>query len=92
VKYGVPILLGPEAVTSSVPSLRDTRALQYDEAYKEMEFYNSIGYEHAIIAGKAGLRLSVPRAEWISDMDDAICNYIPFAKRLGSGLVLLAAK
>jgi SAM-dependent methyltransferase len=47
VKDNVPILLGPEAITSLVPWTRDIRAPQYDEAYKEMQFYNTVGYEHA---------------------------------------------
>jgi len=47
VKNGIPILLGPDAVTDRSPWPRDINAPQYDEAYKEMEFYNSAGYEHA---------------------------------------------
>jgi uncharacterized protein YbaR (Trm112 family) len=46
----------------------------------------------SIVAQKAGLVLSVPRAEWIAYVDDAICNCIPFARRLGSGIALLATK
>jgi uncharacterized protein YbaR (Trm112 family)/ubiquinone/menaquinone biosynthesis C-methylase UbiE len=47
VKDGIPILLGPEAVTEQSPWLRNLKSPQYDEAYKEMKFYNSAGYEHA---------------------------------------------
>ncbi|MCK1364146.1 methyltransferase domain-containing protein [Bradyrhizobium sp. 62] len=47
VKDDIPILLGPEAVTEQAPWSRNLRAPQYDEAYKEMEFYNLAGYEHA---------------------------------------------
>jgi uncharacterized protein YbaR (Trm112 family)/SAM-dependent methyltransferase len=47
IKSEIPILLGPEAVTDQLPWTRDLRSPQYDEAYKEMEFYNSAGYEHA---------------------------------------------
>src|ERR1700736_593629 len=47
VKNEIPILLGPEAVTEQSPWPRDLHLPQYDEAYKEMEFYNSAGYEHA---------------------------------------------
>jgi uncharacterized protein YbaR (Trm112 family) len=47
VKNEIPILLGPEAVTGLSPWPRNLRSPQYDEAYKEMEFYNSTGYEHA---------------------------------------------
>src|SRR3954465_1173539 len=46
-KDEIPILLGPEAVTEQAPWPRNLRAPQYDEAYKEMEFYNFAGYEHA---------------------------------------------
>jgi hypothetical protein len=45
-----------------------------------------------IVAQKGGLSLNVPRAEWIADVDDAVCNCIPFARRLGSGVALLATK
>ena len=47
VKNEIPILLGPEAVTEQQPWPRNLRSAQYDEAYKEMDFYNSAGYEHA---------------------------------------------
>jgi len=47
VKNEIPILLGPEAVTEQQPWPRNLRSPQYDEAYKEMEFYNLAGYEHA---------------------------------------------
>jgi ubiquinone/menaquinone biosynthesis C-methylase UbiE/uncharacterized protein YbaR (Trm112 family) len=47
VKNEIPVLLGPEAVTERLPWPRNLRSPQYDEAYKEMEFYNSTGYEHA---------------------------------------------
>jgi ubiquinone/menaquinone biosynthesis C-methylase UbiE/uncharacterized protein YbaR (Trm112 family) len=46
----------------------------------------------AIVAQKAGIVLSVPRAAWVADVDDAICNCIPFARKLGSGVALLATK
>jgi uncharacterized protein YbaR (Trm112 family)/ubiquinone/menaquinone biosynthesis C-methylase UbiE len=46
----------------------------------------------AIVAQKAGIALSVPRAAWVADIDDAICNCIPFARKLGSGVALLATK
>ncbi len=47
VENEIPILLGPEAVTDHSPWPRDVKAPQYDEAYKEMEFDNLAGYEHA---------------------------------------------
>jgi SAM-dependent methyltransferase/uncharacterized protein YbaR (Trm112 family) len=46
----------------------------------------------SIVAQKAGLVLSVPQAAWVADMDDAICNCIPFARKLGSGVAVLATK
>jgi ubiquinone/menaquinone biosynthesis C-methylase UbiE/uncharacterized protein YbaR (Trm112 family) len=46
----------------------------------------------AIVASKAGISLSIPKAEWVADVDDAICNCIPFARRMGSGVALLATK
>jgi SAM-dependent methyltransferase/uncharacterized protein YbaR (Trm112 family) len=46
----------------------------------------------SIVAQKAGIVLSVPRAAWVADIDDAICNCIPFARKLGSGVALLATK
>jgi uncharacterized protein YbaR (Trm112 family) len=46
----------------------------------------------AIVAQKAGIALSVPRAAWVADIDDTICNCIPFARKLGSGVALLATK
>ena len=46
----------------------------------------------AIVAQKAGIVLSVPRAAWVADIDDAICNCIPFVRKLGSGVALLATK
>jgi uncharacterized protein YbaR (Trm112 family)/SAM-dependent methyltransferase len=46
----------------------------------------------AIVAQKAGLRLSVPKAEWVTRVDDAICDCIPFARKIGSGIALLATK
>jgi len=46
----------------------------------------------SIVAQKAGLVLSAPRAEWVTRLDDNICNCIPFARRLGSGLALLGTK
>jgi uncharacterized protein YbaR (Trm112 family) len=47
VKNEIPILLGPGAFTEQAPWPRNLKLPQYDEAYKEMEFYNSTGYEHA---------------------------------------------
>jgi len=46
----------------------------------------------SIVAQMAGIVPTVPKAEWIADIDDAICNCIPFARRLGSGVALLATK
>jgi uncharacterized protein YbaR (Trm112 family)/SAM-dependent methyltransferase len=46
----------------------------------------------SIVAQKAGIVLSVPQATWVADVDDAICNCIPFARKLGSGVALLATK
>ena len=46
----------------------------------------------SIVAQKAGIKLSVPQAAWITDVDDAICNCIPFARKLGSGMAVLATK
>jgi hypothetical protein len=46
----------------------------------------------SIVAQKAGIVLSVPRAAWVAEMDDAICNCIPYARKLGSGVALLATK
>jgi len=46
----------------------------------------------SIVAQKAGIVLSVPQAAWVADVDDAICNCIPFARKLGSGVALLATK
>jgi uncharacterized protein YbaR (Trm112 family)/SAM-dependent methyltransferase len=54
IKNEIPILLGPEAVTEQWPWPRNLRSPQYDEAYKEMEFYNSTGYEHARQIREAG--------------------------------------
>ena len=45
-----------------------------------------------IVAQKAGFRLSIPQAEWVTRMDDAVCDCIPGARSLGSGLCLLATK
>ena len=47
VKDGIPILLGPEVICTDPRWPRDTSAIQYREAYAEMQFYNGIGYEHA---------------------------------------------
>lgn len=47
IENGLPILLGPEAITSLTPWIRNTKEPQYDEAYTEMEFYNSVAKEDA---------------------------------------------
>jgi len=54
--------------------------------------HGSLSRYPAIIALKAGVSLSIPKAEWVADIDDAICNCIPFARRMGSGVALLATK
>jgi len=46
----------------------------------------------SIVASKAGFKLSVPRAEWVTRVDDAICDCVPYARKFGSGLSLLATK
>ncbi|WP_354225981.1 methyltransferase domain-containing protein [Bradyrhizobium sp. F1.4.3] len=46
----------------------------------------------SIVAQKAGLMLSVPKAEWVTRIDDAICDCIPFARKMGSAIALLATK
>jgi uncharacterized protein YbaR (Trm112 family) len=46
----------------------------------------------SIVAQKAGLMLSVPHAEWVTRIDDAICDCIPLARQFGSGVALLATK
>lgn len=63
-------------------------------------FFSSVNVIHhgaltrypTIVAQKAGLRLSLPRAEWITRLDDAVCDCIPGARNFGSGLCLLATK
>src|SRR5215469_6727863 len=47
VKDGIPILMGPEAVTEMAPWPRDVTVPQYDEAYTEMKHYNAVGYKQA---------------------------------------------
>lgn len=54
--------------------------------------HGSISRYPLIVAQKAGLMLSVPRAEWVTRVDDAICDCIPFARQFGSGVALLATK
>jgi uncharacterized protein YbaR (Trm112 family) len=54
--------------------------------------HGSLSRYPAIVAQKAGIVLSVPRAAWVADIDDAICNCIPFARKLGSGVAVLATK
>src|SRR5258708_7043290 len=46
----------------------------------------------SIVAQNAGIVLSVPQAAWVADVEHAICNGIPFARKLGSGVALLATK
>lgn len=45
-----------------------------------------------IVASKAGFRLPIPKAEWVTRADDAVCDCLPFARKFGSGLSLLATK
>ena len=54
--------------------------------------HGSLSRYPAIVAQKAGIVLSVPQAAWVADIDDAICNCIPFARKLGSGVAVLATK
>jgi uncharacterized protein YbaR (Trm112 family) len=46
----------------------------------------------SIVASKAGLKLSIPRAEWVTKVDDAICDCLPGVRQFGSGISLLATK
>ena len=75
------------------PLDKDRVASIYD-AFSNAECiqHGSLTRYPSIVAQKAGIVLSVPRAAWIADIDDAICNCIPFARKLGSGVALLATK
>jgi SAM-dependent methyltransferase/uncharacterized protein YbaR (Trm112 family) len=63
-------------------------------AFSHAEYvqHGSLTRYPSIVAQKAGIVLSVPRAAWVADIDDTICNCIPFARKLGSGVALLATK
>jgi uncharacterized protein YbaR (Trm112 family)/ubiquinone/menaquinone biosynthesis C-methylase UbiE len=63
-------------------------------AFSNAEYiqHGSLTRYPSIVAQKAGIVLSVPRAAWVADIDDTICNCIPFARKLGSGVALLATK
>ncbi|SIO38640.1 Methyltransferase domain-containing protein [Bradyrhizobium erythrophlei] len=54
--------------------------------------HGSLSRYPAIVALKAGISLPIPKAEWVADIDDTICNCIPFARKMGSGVALLATK
>lgn len=46
----------------------------------------------AIVAQKAGLFLSARTSRQLTALDDAICSFIPFGRKMGSGVALLATK
>jgi uncharacterized protein YbaR (Trm112 family)/SAM-dependent methyltransferase len=87
-------LFGKREANPFCSPLTKERMLSFYCAFTAAECvqHGSLTRYPSIVAQKAGLRLSVPHAEWVTRLDDTICNCIPFARRLGSGVALLATK
>jgi uncharacterized protein YbaR (Trm112 family)/ubiquinone/menaquinone biosynthesis C-methylase UbiE len=67
---GIPVLLAPEVLRN--PSLQatfDLREPQYAEAYLEMEFYNSVGFNDAEALRKSGSLLGVKGSESLQHLE-----------------------
>ncbi|KRQ10143.1 methyltransferase domain-containing protein [Bradyrhizobium manausense] len=74
--------------------ITEERAAPFFRAFASADcvHHGAITRYPAIVAQKAGFKLSVPKAEWVTRADDAICNCIPFARKMGSAIAMLATK
>ena len=67
---GIPVLLAPEVLTGAQAQRTfDLKAPQYAEAYLEMEFYNSIGFNEANLLRDAGSLLAVKGNEALQHLE-----------------------
>jgi uncharacterized protein YbaR (Trm112 family)/SAM-dependent methyltransferase len=87
-------LFGKREANAFCYPLTKERIAPFRDAFSsaEIALHGTLTRYPLIVGQKAGFALNVPRSEWVADIDDAICNCIPFARRLGSGAALLATK
>jgi uncharacterized protein YbaR (Trm112 family) len=87
-------LFGKREPNAFCSPLDKSRMAPLYKSFKSADYvqHGSISRYPSIVAQKAGISLSVPSAKWIADVDDKICNCLPFARKAGSGIAILATK